>query len=147
MLASMSTTVGPSPARMSVKSERARSRRERVAVGGVEVVANIGQCPCGCLPLDASNVPKPCKPVAVLPSGEVPQGDPLARAKQVGDDLVVLADLPRRAAGDQERPQTLANLRRQHLFEILERRAPQLPVVAVQAAEGDLQRIPRQDQR
>ena len=55
-----------------------------------------------------------------------------------------------RAAGAailEERPQPLADRRRQHAFEILERRASQVLVVGVQAAKRDLQRLARQHQR
>ena len=47
----------------------------------------------------------------------------------------------------EERPQPLADRRRQHAFEVLERRALQVLVVGVQAAKRDLQRLARQHQR
>ena len=70
------------------------------------------------------------------------------RAQQLGDHFLARTD--RRGCDGallEERPQPLADRRRQHAFEVFERRPPQMLVVGLEAAERDLQRFARQHQR
>src|SRR5262249_46943832 len=75
------------------------------------------------------------------------QRDRMVRAQKLGHDFFAWTRRARDGAPLDERPEPLADRRRQHAFEILQRSPLQLLVVRVEAAKRNLQRLSRQHQR